>query len=172
MRLRAEADPQLPAGLGLSANLATTWPALSPRPERSGPSRGPRTLVGWERGRRPDGKVLGSTGPPFISSVFQAAASLSRKPREPLTTHFLPVCLWYRRGSALNVWLAELWLDIWKTLGLPGRRRRRPGEASLSELYLYPWWAINPLGTFAPLSSVPPQATSFLASAILNHTLG
>lgn len=62
MRLRAEADPQLPAGLGPSAKLAATSPALRPGPGRSGPSGGPRTPVSCERGRRPVRKVLGSTG--------------------------------------------------------------------------------------------------------------
>ena len=155
MRLRPEPDPPAPWPTSAPRTTRQT-PARSPSPgsEREMPSRRRRTLVSVERGRRRGPRGLGSWDlhsfllslkqPPFFYPPRQSP------PRHPP----LPVCLRRGRGRALNAWLAALWLEILKKdLVCRGGEGGEVGGAVLSELFLYPWRAVNPPGTSAPRSN-------------------
>lgn len=144
-----------------------------PRPflARRGPSRRPRTLVSAERGRRGDPTVQGAPGLLSFLLSFKQPHLLSN-PTEPLTTHVSPLACGGDGGAREALGSLHCGWKFEKDLVSPGGEGEELGKAGLSGLFLHPWWAINPLRTFAPALLSLSLATPFLSSAILNHTLG
>lgn len=152
MRLRPKPDPPPQAPCPTSAPRTTgQTPIRSPSSGsvREVPSRRRRTLVSVERGRRRDPRGLGSWDlHSFLLSLKQPRSSThpDRAPLPP-TSPGLPVA---EKGARIKrlarcVVVGNFKKDLVCRAGEGGEL----GAAVLSELFLYPWRAINAPGTFA-----------------------